>query len=70
MTAAVDLEKGQRAVDQTEAADGSLFKSGWRPFMGWIRGAAFTMNYIGATLLTWWDSCSGEALHSPPSTLA
>ncbi len=34
------LAQGQLDVDKIEAASSSLLVSGWRPFIGWICGAA------------------------------
>jgi hypothetical protein len=37
-----ELQKiaGQLAINQEEAKSGSLFVAGWRPFVGWVCGAA------------------------------
>ena len=42
----LDGIKGQLAVNQAEAASGSTFVAGWRPFVGWCCGAAFAYCYI------------------------
>ena len=31
----------QIEVNKMEAASGSIFKGGWRPFIGWVCGIAF-----------------------------
>ena len=36
----------QASIDQTEAASQSTFVAGWRPFVGWVCGAAFGYSYI------------------------
>jgi hypothetical protein len=36
----------QLAVNTTEAASESLFVSGWRPFIGWVCGAAFAYSFL------------------------
>jgi len=36
----------QIEVNRTEAASGSLFKGGWRPFLGWVCGGAFAYHFI------------------------
>lgn len=33
-------------VNNTEATSASLFKSGWRPFIGWVCGSGLTYQYI------------------------
>ncbi len=46
VTGDLDQMKGQLAVDQTEAGSKSTFVAGWRPFIGWVCGAAFCYVYI------------------------
>lgn len=36
----------QIAVNQTEAANSSVFVSGWRPFIGWVCGGALAYQYV------------------------
>lgn len=50
LLAAVSLVQGQLAINQTEAANPSVFVSGWRPFIGWVCGAACAWNWIGLPL--------------------
>ena len=42
---------GQITVDQTEAANASIFVAGWRPFVGWGCGCAFIYSYLLQPLL-------------------
>ena len=39
--------QGQLDVDKAEAANASIFVSGWRPFIGWVCGSACAWNWIG-----------------------
>ena len=39
-------DQGQMAVNAAEAANASLFVSGWRPFVGWTCGVAFAYHYV------------------------
>jgi len=39
-------KNAQTEINKIEAASSSVFVSGWRPFLGWVCGAAFTYNYI------------------------
>lgn len=41
----------QAQIDQTEAANSSLFVAGWRPFVGWACGGAFVYAFIVQPLL-------------------
>lgn len=38
-------------VNKAEAASSSVFKGGWRPFIGWICGAAFAYHFVVQPLL-------------------
>jgi hypothetical protein len=37
---------GQIEVNKVEAANGSIFVAGWRPFVGWVGGVGFGYNLI------------------------
>jgi hypothetical protein len=37
---------GQIEVNKVEAASGSLFVAGWRPFIGWVGGAGLAWSFI------------------------
>lgn len=43
---ALALAKQQNDINQVEAANSSLFVSGWRPFIGWVCGSALCYQYI------------------------
>ena len=36
----------QVEVNKAEAESGSVFKGGWRPFIGWVCGAAFAYHFV------------------------
>lgn len=38
---------GQLEINKVEAANPSLFVSGWRPMIGWVCGCACAWNWIG-----------------------
>ena len=42
-----EQQLAQIEVNKAEAASGSLFKGGWRPFIGWVCGLAFGWHFIG-----------------------
>lgn len=42
-----ELAKAQLEVNAEEAKNSSIFVAGWRPFIGWVCGAAFAWNWIG-----------------------
>ena len=43
---AQQLALAQIEVNKAEAASGSFFKGGWRPFVGWVCGGAFAYHFI------------------------
>lgn len=42
----IDSQKAQIEVNKVEAASNSLFVAGWRPFIGWVCGAALVYQYL------------------------
>lgn len=46
LSAALALVQGQLEVNKVEAASPSVFTSGWRPFIGWVCGAALVYQYL------------------------
>lgn len=47
LAAAVMVVQGQMDINKAEAGNPSVFVSGWRPFIGWVCGAACAWNWIG-----------------------
>ena len=41
-----EQQLAQIEVNKAEAASGSLFKGGWRPFIGWVCGVAFCYHFV------------------------
>ena len=41
-----EQQLAQMAINKEEASSGSLFKGGWRPFVGWICGIAFFYHFV------------------------
>jgi len=41
---------GQLEINKAEAANASVFVSGWRPFIGWVCGLACAWNWIGISI--------------------
>ena len=55
LAAAVQLVQGQLEINKVEAASPSVFVSGWRPFIGWVCGAACAWNWIGLPILRMYE---------------
>lgn len=51
LNADVQLAQGQMEINKVEAANASLFVSGWRPAVGWCCVAAFACKFIGGPLI-------------------
>ena len=49
---AQQIALAQIEVNKAEAASGSFFKGGWRPFIGCVCGVAFAYHFILQPLLT------------------
>ncbi len=47
LQAAMMVVQGQLEVNKAEAGSSSTFVAGWRPFIGWVCGAACAWNWIG-----------------------
>jgi len=56
---AQQLALAQVEVNKAEAASGSLFKGGWRPFVGWICGIALLYHFILSPLILFGVSLAG-----------
>ena len=56
----------QLEINKAEAASGSLFKGGWRPFIGWTSGVAFACHFVLQPLLVFVLTASGVDLPDLP----
>lgn len=61
---------GQLDINKAEAANPSLFVSGWRPFVGWVCGVGLAMQFLIAPLITWGAAVIGKTIVLPPLDLA
>jgi hypothetical protein len=61
-----ELVLAQIAVNQTEAASNSIFKGGWRPFIGWICGIAFLYHFVLQPLFIFLIAVFGYSLPALP----
>lgn len=51
-------------LNKTEAATGNVFVGGWRPFIGWVCGAALAFQFVAGPLIEWAAAATGHAV--PP----
>lgn len=66
LAAETDLAKGQQEINKVEAANSSIFVSGWRPFIGWTCGGGLAYQFILRPLMIW---VSGMFEFEPPPPL-
>jgi hypothetical protein len=55
----------QSDIDRQEAANNNLFIAGWRPFIGWVCGAAFAYHFIFQPLITYIMAACGHTFTLP-----
>ncbi len=67
LAADTDLAKGQLAINAAEAASGNAFVSGWRPFIGWVCGAAFAYTLILQPFMVFMCAIYGKTLPQLPN---
>lgn len=53
LAADVEVIKGQTAINLEEAKSDSLFKSGWRPAVGWVCVSGLVITFVVKPLLPW-----------------
>lgn len=53
------ITESQSDIDKVEAANSSVFVSGWRPSIGWVCAAALGAQYILRPLIMWGCSLGG-----------
>lgn len=56
---------GQLEINKAEAASGSVFVGGWRPFIGWVCGAGFAIQFVVGPLAEWGSALYGHPLKFP-----
>ena len=57
---------GQLEINKAEAASGSLFKGGWRPFIGWVCGFAFAYHFVLQPLIVFGVTAAGVDMPALP----
>jgi hypothetical protein len=70
LAAAVSLVQSQLEVNKIEAANPSVFVSGWRPFIGWVCGSACAWNWIGLPIVKMGLLAYGHTLNLSPADLS
>lgn len=63
----IDLKvsQGQVEINKIEAASPSIFKSGWRPAIGWIGVIALFYHFIAYDVSLWYLKIVGSSITPP-----
>jgi len=59
------MEAAQADIDKTEAGNESIFVSGWRPFIGWVCGAALAWTFILGPIFAFFATLAGSKITLP-----
>ena len=59
----------QMDINKEEAKSPSMFVSGWRPFIGWVCGAACAWNWLGLKVALFAAAYFGKELHLAPADI-
>ena len=59
------LIAGQMDINKVEAANPSVFVSGWRPSIGWVCGAGFAVQFVIGPLAEWGSALYGHPVKFP-----
>ena len=65
LTADVQLAQGQLEINKAEATNPSLLVSGGRPFIIWVCGAGFAIQFVVGPLAQWGSSLAGHPVVFP-----
>jgi len=63
------MNQGQMDANKVEAANPSIFVSGWRPFVGWVCGSACAWNWVGLPVVLFIAKAAGHAVDVKPADL-
>ena len=59
----------QMDINKEEAKSPSMFVSGWRPFIGWVCGAACAWNWVGLKVALFAAAYFGKELNLAPADI-
>jgi len=65
LAAAMELVRAQLDVNKAEAANPSIWTSGWRPGVGWTCSAGFAVQFVIGPLGEWVAALAGHPVKFP-----
>jgi hypothetical protein len=63
----MEWDQGQQETNTAEAENRNLFVAGWRPWIGWVCGAALAFQYVVSPLAVWVFDLAGHPIPRPPT---
>ena len=60
-------DKQQTDTNTAEAQSSSVFVAGWRPWIGWVCGSAFAIQFVIGPLAVWLGDIAGFPIQAPPT---
>ena len=69
MAAIMAMVQQQTDTNKTEASSPSVFVAGWRPFVGWVSGSGFGVQFVIGPLVEWMAALFGHPVKFPQMDL-
>lgn len=69
IAAALQIIQAQTDINKAEATNPSIFVAGWRPFIGWVCGAACAWNWVGLPVALFTAAYFGKTLALRPADI-
>lgn len=69
LAASLAILQSQTDTNRAEASSPSMFVAGWRPFIGWICGAGFGVQFVAGPLFEWGAGLFGHPIKFPQMDL-
>lgn len=62
--------QSQTDTNRAEAGNASVFVAGWRPFVGWVCGAAFAWTFVVGPMVSYLATLAGATVSLPALDLS
>lgn len=70
LEADLQLAQGQIDTNKIEAASPDNFRAGWRPFIGWVCGSGFAIQFVVGPMGEWLSALLGHPTKFPEMDLS
>lgn len=70
LEADIQLAVGQMSTNSEEAKNQSVFVAGWRPFIGWVCGTGFAVQFVVGPFASWGSALLGHPIDFPKLDLS